>query len=510
MSDDRLREAERVYRETGDVSAETRLLLERVRAGVLAKERLELAATLRYEPAVLALGGPTGPRSHSVRGLLAELERFGTEVVVRAALVMAKRSAAQRPEDEATASALAAVEAWLPCPCPAHLEALEAIRQGRINVHARFAVGLALGQRRDARAELLLAELMLVRHAPEPPSATVEAIRRTLTAWALAPGPHEPRRRPRPDRGSVLELLIGGGASRETRRLLVAADRTTIGGEPGSGIQLEQVRTGGATIIRSAGGFDLEADLGRRAAWIDDEPVSRHRLATGDVLGIDHAWAEVRLHEAPFEDEIATALADAEWIGERLHSELTRLEIAALAGHLGAGLAAARAGIILRPRLGLQRWIDALPDLPGAAAGAATLALAREVRAHWTEAPSGDAVLDGALDALAAWLEAPSADQRTVVELRGQDLEALLRRLWAAKGHGTNWPWRTEWPTPVNTFPPGEPGLAAGFVALAAVRSGVTNQDLSIAAQRAIDANLGPERVRALVADQLVRWALRP
>ncbi len=503
MADDRLREAERVYRETGDVSAETRLLLERVRAGVLAKERLELAAALHYEPAVLALGGPHGPRSHSVIEVLAELERFGRDVAARGALVLARRSAALQPEDEATASALAALEAWLPCPCPAHLEALEAIRRGPIHLHARFALGVALGQRRLTRAEFLLG-----RQATEPPSASVEAIRRALTAWALAP--HEPHRRRRPDRGSVLDLRIGGAASSEATRLLVAADRTTIGGEPGSGIQLEQVRTGGAEIIRTEGGFALAASAGRRTAWIDDEPVSRHRLATGDVLGIDHAWAEVRLHEAPFEEAIATALADAEWIGERLHAERTRLEIAALAGHLGAGLAAARAGIVLRPRLGLQRWIDALPDLPGAAATAATLALAREVRAHWSEAPSSDAVLDGALDALAAWLEAPSPDQRTIVELRGQDLEALLRRLWAAKGHGTNWPWRTEWPTPVSTFPPGEPGLAAGFVALAAVRSGVTNQDLSIAAQRAIDANLGPERVRALVADQLIRWALRP
>src|SRR5579883_1031890 len=130
MADDRLREAERVYRETGSVADEARLLTERVRAGLLAPERLDLAAELRYEPAVLAQGGPRTPTEHSLSWLFARLERFGLEVLTRGALVVARRCSKLAPLDASTQACLAAVEAWLDCPCVRHRAEVE---QGRLS-----------------------------------------------------------------------------------------------------------------------------------------------------------------------------------------------------------------------------------------------------------------------------------------------------------------------------------------------------------------------------------------
>lgn len=57
MSDERLRQAERLFQETGSVEDEARYLLERVRAGSLNRERLELAAYCGHEASKLAVGG---------------------------------------------------------------------------------------------------------------------------------------------------------------------------------------------------------------------------------------------------------------------------------------------------------------------------------------------------------------------------------------------------------------------------------------------------------------------
>ena len=56
MSDSRLRELERRFRKTGAVEDEAAYLLERVRVGDLAQEKLELAAYCGHEGARLASG----------------------------------------------------------------------------------------------------------------------------------------------------------------------------------------------------------------------------------------------------------------------------------------------------------------------------------------------------------------------------------------------------------------------------------------------------------------------
>jgi hypothetical protein len=55
MSDERLREAERRWKESGSVEEEARYLLERVRVGDLTRDRLEFAAYLGHVGAVQAL-----------------------------------------------------------------------------------------------------------------------------------------------------------------------------------------------------------------------------------------------------------------------------------------------------------------------------------------------------------------------------------------------------------------------------------------------------------------------
>ena len=56
MSDERLRELERRWKETGSVEDEAAWLSERVRAGELTEERLRLAAALGQPAAVAASG----------------------------------------------------------------------------------------------------------------------------------------------------------------------------------------------------------------------------------------------------------------------------------------------------------------------------------------------------------------------------------------------------------------------------------------------------------------------
>ncbi len=61
MSDERLREFERRWKETGSVEDEAAYLLERVRAGELTQERLEMAAYCGHEAARFASGTTEPP-----------------------------------------------------------------------------------------------------------------------------------------------------------------------------------------------------------------------------------------------------------------------------------------------------------------------------------------------------------------------------------------------------------------------------------------------------------------
>ena len=89
MSDERLRELERAFRETGSPEAEAALLRERVRSGGLDRTRLELRAGLGHGPAQDALGagsdwrgvaalfGSTAPTSAQIEQADRWAARFG-------------------------------------------------------------------------------------------------------------------------------------------------------------------------------------------------------------------------------------------------------------------------------------------------------------------------------------------------------------------------------------------------------------------------------------------------
>jgi len=88
VTDSKLRELERRWKETGSVEDEARYLLERVRVGDLEREKLELAAYCGHEGAQAALGCnghvvPSNPHDW-VHGLGA----WGSEASTRAAVSM--------------------------------------------------------------------------------------------------------------------------------------------------------------------------------------------------------------------------------------------------------------------------------------------------------------------------------------------------------------------------------------------------------------------------------------
>ncbi len=116
MADVRRRRCERAAR-LGDLDAEGRLLLERVRAGELERERLELAAHLGHRPARRALGLPPLRQAEPLAELVS-LARFGRPVLVRILVVAARRLGwAPSPVGD---EQLRAAAAWCDCPCPRH------------------------------------------------------------------------------------------------------------------------------------------------------------------------------------------------------------------------------------------------------------------------------------------------------------------------------------------------------------------------------------------------------
>ena len=126
MSDAKLRELERKWKESGSVEDEAAYLRERVRAGDLTQERLELAAYFGHAAAGRAL-----PMSLIQAAAPADLgwerlEADGPEAVVRGLLAVS-RAALNEWERPGRASSrprasIAAVEAWLACKGPEQLD----------------------------------------------------------------------------------------------------------------------------------------------------------------------------------------------------------------------------------------------------------------------------------------------------------------------------------------------------------------------------------------------------
>lgn len=91
MSDARLREAERRWRESGALADEAAWLRERVRAGALDDARLRLAAYVGHAASRMALATPTFTSPY-VQVWIYGLEPWGVEACQRAAIAAARRA----------------------------------------------------------------------------------------------------------------------------------------------------------------------------------------------------------------------------------------------------------------------------------------------------------------------------------------------------------------------------------------------------------------------------------
>lgn len=129
MADSRLRQLQRDAASGGDLEAEARFLLERVRVGKLPAERLELAAYLGDPAARLAVSvpgpDPTAPWTRDeLAGWVVGLRRWGKVSCVRAAVAAARLALPvwerQFPQDDRPHRVLGVAEDWIRCPCAYH------------------------------------------------------------------------------------------------------------------------------------------------------------------------------------------------------------------------------------------------------------------------------------------------------------------------------------------------------------------------------------------------------
>jgi hypothetical protein len=497
VTDDRLREAERVYRESGDVSAEARLLRERARAGTLAPERLELAAELGYEGARAALDLPARRNSHSLRDVVRGLERFGQEVVVRAALVVARRCVAVDDALPATGACFTALEAWLVCPCDEHRDALAPFARRETHHAARLAVLAAQGVGRYVPGRI-----RQDRHY-EPDAVLVGAIRGELVRWALRG--HEPRFDRGARVGQILDLLAGCSESDVTTRLLVDAASIRVGAGAWNGIQIDRGHGCDARIVRTEQGFEVR-DVTPPRGFVNERRVERSALATGDVVSLGDNWFEVRILSQPFEEEIERARGAAAMMMSHVEEahERRRVEIAAAAGHLGAVLAASMAGIRLQPRFTNHAWLASLGLLPHPVDRIALVRLAREVAPAWSRVFPHETAFDRALAALERWVERAPDDRLVGPETLIDELGLALQRGHASTGDAA----RATGIGPMRRRPSHRHALGAGSLVYEVL--GLTSPDVTLrrVADHATAAGLSPARVRAIVSDELLRWAL--
>lgn len=123
MSDARLRELERRWKETGSPDDEAAYLLERVRVGDLTRERLELAAYCGHEGARRSIGMQVLPRS--LDDMLSRSLTVDKEASVRLCVAVAEplltRLVAAKPHARPLhEAALVAAREWIACPCLSH------------------------------------------------------------------------------------------------------------------------------------------------------------------------------------------------------------------------------------------------------------------------------------------------------------------------------------------------------------------------------------------------------
>ena len=141
MSDQRLRELERRWRETGSVEDEAAYLRERVRVGDLTQERLELAAYCGHEGAKRSVNLSGVPLLNFLDWTLG-LGRWGETATTFAALTLAEAVLPFVPGDQVASclGAIAAKRSLISSPChSSHGQLSEAMTSLRPGLHQGIA-----------------------------------------------------------------------------------------------------------------------------------------------------------------------------------------------------------------------------------------------------------------------------------------------------------------------------------------------------------------------------------
>lgn len=134
MDEHLARRARETAQDGADAAARARLLSSRLRAGLVRRARVELAAWLGDTASRVALGIPEeGPNSaNDFERWAAGIEAHGRDVAVRAAVVATRHaSAAAGVASRGIAGALQECEAWLTCPCEAHVASALGVSRAR-------------------------------------------------------------------------------------------------------------------------------------------------------------------------------------------------------------------------------------------------------------------------------------------------------------------------------------------------------------------------------------------
>lgn len=204
MSDEKLRDLERRWKNTGRIEDEVAFLRERVRLGELDPARLELAAFLGHPASRLASGRSGKPdfETEDLHHGIAHMPRFGHEACVRALVAIGRAAMTHWHRAETIPSeALRAAEDFVLCPCSEHA-AKAAAASERYLVHFQtigfFGAGEAAADAATAAGSRGDDDTPELQHAvwaatcPLGPQADLlteedlrEAVRRELIPWAL-------------------------------------------------------------------------------------------------------------------------------------------------------------------------------------------------------------------------------------------------------------------------------------------------------------------------------------
>jgi len=214
VTDSKLRELERRWKESGSVEDEAAYLLERVRVGDLEQEKLELAAYFGHEAARRASSGKCPPNSSAEipdewgawLSAIPARECPVQQVRIRAALACARLCTALYPAP-ASKLAVSSAEDWVLCPCPQHARSARELSERALPVspedipfqallpihaaawaavHAARVASSSLGATAYALDDC--AEALEMASFVTSQGEVLTAIRREITPWLLGNG----------------------------------------------------------------------------------------------------------------------------------------------------------------------------------------------------------------------------------------------------------------------------------------------------------------------------------